>query len=56
MIEEKLSNASSSEIPSARGPGENKSRALYPEVGWSIQLSYAEEIGLGTREYELIKI
>ena len=37
-------------------PGEDKFRALYPEVDWSIQLSYAEEIGLGTREYELIKI
>jgi hypothetical protein len=36
--------------------GEDKFRALYPEVDWSIQLTYAEEIGLGTREYELIKI
>ncbi len=36
--------------------GEDKFRALYPEVDWSIQLSYAEEIGLGTREYELIRI
>ncbi len=37
-------------------PGRDKFRAIYPEVDWSIQLSYAEEIGLGTREYELIKI
>jgi len=36
--------------------GEDKFRDLYPEVDWSIQLSYGEEIGLGTREYELIKI
>jgi len=36
--------------------GEDKFRAIYPEVDWSIQLSYAEEIGLGTRNYELIKI
>jgi len=37
-------------------PGEDKFRALYPQVDWTIQLSYAEEIGLGTRNYELIKI
>lgn len=37
-------------------PGEDKFRALYPQVDWTIQLSYAEEIGLGTREYELIPI
>jgi uncharacterized Fe-S center protein len=37
-------------------PGEDKFRAVYPEVDWNIQLAYAEEIGLGTRKYELIKI
>jgi uncharacterized Fe-S center protein len=37
-------------------PGEDKFRALYPEIDWSVQLAYAEEIGLGTRDYELIKI
>jgi len=37
-------------------PEGDKFRAVYPEVDWSIQLAYAEEIGMGTREYELIKI
>jgi uncharacterized Fe-S center protein len=37
-------------------PGEDKFRAVYPEVDWNIQLAYAEEIGMGTRNYELIKI
>jgi uncharacterized Fe-S center protein len=37
-------------------PGEDKFRALYPEVDWNVQLSYAEEIGLGIRSYELITI
>jgi uncharacterized Fe-S center protein len=37
-------------------PGKDKFQDLYPEVDWSIQLAYGEEIGLGTREYELIKI
>jgi hypothetical protein len=36
--------------------GGDKFRAIYPEVDWNIQLAYGEEIGLGTREYELIKI
>ncbi len=43
-------------FPGVGKMGEDKFRALYPEVDWSIQLDYAEEIGLGTRNYELIKI
>jgi len=45
-----------SKLPKNWENGEDKFRALYPEVDWSIQLSYAEEIGLGTRDYELVKI
>ncbi|MGQ9508071.1 MAG: DUF362 domain-containing protein [Thermodesulfobacteriota bacterium] len=45
-----------SKLPKNWEKGEDKFRALYPEVDWSIQLAYAEEIGLGTREYELISI
>ena len=37
-------------------PGEDKFRAIYPEVDWNIQLAYAEEIGMGTRKYELVKV
>ncbi len=37
-------------------PQGDKFRAIYPEVDWNIQLAYAQEIGMGTREYELIKI
>ena len=46
----------SSKLPGAWKPGENKFQAIYPKVDWNIQLAYAEEIGLGTRDYELIKI
>jgi len=46
----------SSKLSGAWKPGENKFRAIYPEVDWNIQLAYAEEIGLGTRNYELTKI
>ncbi len=46
----------SSKLPGAWNPGEDKFRAIYPKVDWSIQLAHAEEIGLGSRKYELIKI
>lgn len=37
-------------------PGEDKFRALYPQIDWAVQLHYAEEIGLGSRKYDLIPI
>jgi len=46
----------SSKLPGAWEPGGNKFRAIYPEVDWNVQLAYGEEIGMGTREYELVKI
>jgi len=46
----------SSKLPGAWNPGGDKFRAIYPEVDWNIQLAYAEEIGMGIRNYELIKI
>ena len=45
-----------SKLPKNWNSGEDKFRAIYPEVDWSIQLAYGEEIGLGTRAYELIKV
>ena len=36
--------------------GDDKFRVLYPNVDWTIQLDYAEKIGLGSRQYEIIKI
>jgi len=37
-------------------PGEDKFKGLYPAVDWEHQLGYAQKIGLGTREYKLIKL
>jgi uncharacterized Fe-S center protein len=34
----------------------DKFKALYPKVDWETQLDYAEELGLGTRNYTLKKI
>lgn len=36
--------------------GEDKFRLLHPNTNWQAGLRYAEEIGIGTREYELIKL
>ena len=43
-------------LPHNFAPGEDKFRALYPEADWSIQLRYGEELGIGSRVYQLIKI
>ncbi len=37
-------------------PGEDKFRAVHKEVDWEVQLAYGEEMGLGSREYELVRI
>jgi uncharacterized Fe-S center protein len=39
-----------------KGAGEDKFRALYFDVDWTIQLGYAEEIGLGRRQYDLVDV
>jgi len=46
-----------SKLPaSARQPGADKFRGLQPKIDWTRQLSYAEERGLGSRRYELIRL
>ncbi|MCK5695245.1 MAG: DUF362 domain-containing protein [Desulfobacula sp.] len=37
-------------------PGEDKFKGLYPFVDWEHQLDYAQKIGIGTREYNLVKL
>ena len=36
--------------------GPDKFKTIFPDVNWEIQLNYAEQLGLGTRKYELVKI
>ncbi len=43
-------------IETDNGPGQDKFRALYPKVDWTIQLDYAESLGLGHRRYELVTV
>ncbi len=37
-------------------PCRDKIRAVYPEINWERQLDYAAELGLGSRQYELITV
>jgi hypothetical protein len=55
MVNRQGSHETSS-LKTGKNPGEDKFRALYPKIDWSIQLEYAEELGLGTRAYELMTI
>ena len=34
----------------------DKFRTVYPHIDWSVQLAYAEKIGLGTRSYHLTRL
>lgn len=37
-------------------PGGDKFKGLYPKVDWPIQLEYGQQLGLGSREYELVRL
>jgi hypothetical protein len=37
-------------------PGEDKWHALYPSIDWRYQLEHAVKMGLGSREYTLVRI
>lgn len=37
-------------------PGEDKFRGVYPEIDWEVQLEHAQKMGIGFREYELVRI
>ncbi len=54
-----VNNASglmASRLKHSHAPGEDKFKALYPKSDWEIQLNYGQEIGLGSRGYELVTI
>uniref|UniRef100_A0A831U1U5 DUF362 domain-containing protein n=1 Tax=Geobacter metallireducens TaxID=28232 RepID=A0A831U1U5_GEOME len=37
-------------------PGGDKFRGVHPDIDWEVQLEHAEKIGMGTREYELVRV
>jgi uncharacterized Fe-S center protein len=49
-------SAEGSYLTSIREPSNDKFISMYPKIDWSIQLTHAEKIGLGRRDYELVGI
>ncbi len=45
-----------SQLKSGHEENGDKFKGVYPEIDWETQLSYAEKIGLGTRNYNLVAI
>ncbi|SRR6056297_173350 len=45
-----------SSLKENREAGGDKIKGLYPYIDWEIQLDYAQELGLGSRQYKLEKI
>ena len=45
-----------SKLKSGLQAGGDKLRGVFPEIDWTIQLQYAQELGLGLRDYDLIEI
>jgi uncharacterized protein len=46
----------SSRLKGVEQPCPDKVRAVYPHIDWERQLIYASELGIGSREYELVEI
>ncbi|MCG0276359.1 MAG: DUF362 domain-containing protein [Thermosediminibacteraceae bacterium] len=49
-------NSALGDVNKGLEPGEDKFSAVHPETNGLLQLEYAEELGMGTREYELVEL
>jgi uncharacterized Fe-S center protein len=43
-------------LQSGQEPGGDKFRGVYPDIDWEVQLEHAQKMGIGCREYELVRI
>ena len=43
-------------LKSAHQPGADKFKDVYPDIDWEYQLSFAEDVGMGSRAYDLVRI
>jgi hypothetical protein len=43
-------------LTSGHEPGGDKFRGVYPQIDWEVQLEHAQKMGIGVREYELVRI
>jgi hypothetical protein len=37
-------------------PGGDKFRGVHPEIDWEVQLEHAEKLGMGRRQYQLVRL
>lgn len=44
------------DLVNERSGSKDKFREIYPDIDWSVQLSYAESLGIGARNYKLTEI
>ncbi len=45
-----------SEIAEILGPGTDKFKAIRPDIDGAVQMEYAEGLGMGTRDYDLVNL
>jgi len=45
-----------SALKTGHEPGGDKFRGVWPEIPWEVQLEHGEKIGLGSRNYELVRL
>ena len=43
-------------LASGLEPGGDKFRGVHPDIDWEVQLEHAEQLGIGTRQYELVRL
>ncbi|MBJ6726490.1 DUF362 domain-containing protein [Geomesophilobacter sediminis] len=43
-------------LASGHEPGGDKFRGVHPDIDWEVQLEHAEKIGMGSRQYELVRV
>lgn len=43
-------------LTSGHEPGGDKFRGVHPGIDWEVTLEHAEKVGIGTREYDLIRL
>jgi hypothetical protein len=46
----------SADLVARKSGSKDKFREIYPDIDWSVQLSYAESLGIGNRNYRLTEI
>jgi len=49
-------DAACTDLVNSASGSKDKWREIYPDIDWSVQLSYAEHLGIGKRNYKLVEV